>query len=192
MIAIATDAQPPGKHDSLQVQAEVYAYISERLRRYFLDRDKSLDTETFDAVLVRQPASLVDFQRRLDAVQSFLGHESASSLAAANKRIANILKKADEQEHGEVKEKLLQDDAELALWSALKTTRDSLAPMLEAREYAAALDELATLRGVVDTFFDDVMVMADDEAVKTNRLALLAELRALFLNVADISKLAIA
>jgi glycyl-tRNA synthetase beta chain len=192
MIAIATDAQPPGKHDSLQVQAEVYAYISERLRRYFLDRDKSLDTETFDAVLVRQPASLVDFQRRLDAVQSFLGHESASSLAAANKRIANILKKADEQEHGAVEEKLLRDDAELALWSALKTTRDSLAPMLEAREYAAALDELATLRGVVDTFFDDVMVMADDEAVKTNRLALLAELRALFLNVADISKLAIA
>ena len=65
------------------MQEEVYAYISERLRRYFLDRDSSLDTETFDAVLVRQPASLVDFQRRLDAVQSFLGHESASSLAAA-------------------------------------------------------------------------------------------------------------
>jgi glycyl-tRNA synthetase beta chain len=192
MIAIATDAQPPGKHDSLEVQAEVYAYISERLRRYFLDRDKSLDTETFDAVLVRQPASLVDFQRRLDAVQSFLGHESASSLAAANKRIANILKKADEDGGGGVNEKLLQDDAELALWSALKTTRASLDPLLEAREYTAALDKLATLRGVVDTFFDDVLVMADDEAVKNNRLALLAELRALFLNVADISKLAIA
>jgi glycyl-tRNA synthetase beta chain len=192
MIAIATDAQPPGKHESVEVQAEVYAYISERLRRYFLDRDTALDTETFDAVLVRQPASLVDFQRRLDAVQSFLGHASASSLAAANKRIANILKKADTHEGGEVKEKLLQDDAELALWSALKTTRASLQPMLEAREYTAALDELATLRGVVDAFFDDVMVMADDEALKNNRLALLAELRALFLNVADISKLAIA
>ena len=192
MITIAVDAQPSGKHDSVDVQAEVYAYISERLRRYFLDRDTSLDTETFDAVLVRQPASLLDFLRRLDAVQSFLGHESASSLAAANKRIANILKKADKHDGGEVKEKLLQDDAELALWSALKTTRESLAPMLEAREYTAALDELATLRGVVDTFFDDVMVMADNEAVKNNRLALLAELRALFLNVADISKLAIA
>jgi glycyl-tRNA synthetase beta chain len=192
MITVAVDAQPSGKHDSVDVQAEVYAYISERLRRYFLDRDTSLDTETFDAVLVRQPASLLDFLRRLDAVQSFLGHESASSLAAANKRIANILKKADKQDGSEVKEKLLQDDAELALWSALKTTRESLAPMLEAREYTAALDELATLRGVVDTFFDDVMVMADNEAVKNNRLALLTELRALFLNVADISKLAIA
>jgi glycyl-tRNA synthetase beta chain len=192
MIAIAVDAQPPGKHDSQEVQEEVYAYISERLRRYFLDRDTSLDTETFDAVLVRQPASLLDFQRRLNAVQSFLGHASASSLAAANKRIANILKKADEQGGGEVKEKLLQDDAELALWAALKTTREALLPMLEAREYTAALDELATLRGVVDTFFDDVMVMADNEAVRNNRLVLLAELRALFLNVADISKLAIA
>ena len=192
MIAIAVDAQPAGKHDSQEVQEEVYAYISERLRRYFLDRDTSLDTETFDAVLVRQPASLLDFQRRLNAVQSFLGHASASSLAAANKRIANILKKADEQDGGEVKEKLLQDDAELALWSALKTTREALLPMLEAREYTAALDELATLRGVVDTFFDDVMVMADNEAVRNNRLVLLAELRALFLNVADISKLAIA
>jgi glycyl-tRNA synthetase beta chain len=125
-------------------------------------------------------------------VQTFLGHTSASSLAAANKRIANILKKAGEHDDGEVNEKLLHDDAELALWSALKTTRDSLGPMLEAREYTAVLDELATLRDVVDTFFDDVMVMADDDAVKNNRLALLAELRALFLNVADISKLAIA
>lgn len=192
MIAVAVEAQPPGKHDALDVQADVYAYISERLRRYFLDRDKSLATETFDAVLVRQPSSLLDFQRRLDALQSFLGHESASSLAAANKRIANILKKADVNDGGAVKEKLLQDAAELALWSALQRTRDLLDPLLEAREYAAALDELATLRGVVDTFFDDVMVMADNEAVKNNRLALLAELRALFLNVADISKLAIA
>jgi glycyl-tRNA synthetase beta chain len=192
MIAAAVDAQPPGKYEAEAVQAELYAYISERLRRYFLDRDTALDTETFDAVLVRQPVSLVDFHRRLDAVQSFIGHESASSLAAANKRIANILRKADQQGNAKVKEKLLQDDAELALWSALKTTREALKPLLAAREYAAALDRLATLRGVVDAFFDDVMVMAENDAVKNNRLALLAELRALFLNVADISKLAIA
>lgn len=81
---------------------------------------------------------------------------------------------------------------ESALWAALKKARESVTPMLEAREYTAALDELATLRGVVDSFFDDVMVMADDAAVKNNRLTLLAELRALFLGVADISKLAIA
>jgi glycyl-tRNA synthetase beta chain len=192
LIAAAVEAQPPGKHDPATVQDDLYAYISERLRRYFLDRDSSLDTETFDAVLVRQPTSLVDFERRLGAVQAFIGHDSASSLAAANKRIANILKKADTGKDLAVKEKLLQDDAERALWSALVATRERIAPMLEEHQYTAALDQLATLRGVVDKFFDDVMVMADDRAVRNNRLALLTELRALFLGVADISRLAIA
>lgn len=192
LIAAAVDVQPPGKHDAATVQDDLHAYVSERLRRYFLDRDASLDTETFDAVLVREPASLVDFERRLGAVQAFIAHESSSSLAAANKRIANILKKAEVEDSVPVREKLLQDDAERALWSALATTRDRVAPMLADREYTAALDELATLRGVIDTFFDDVMVMADDDAVRNNRLALLSELRALFLGVADISRLAIA
>jgi glycyl-tRNA synthetase beta chain len=192
MIAVSVDAQPPGKLDAAELQAELYAYISERLRRYFLDRDSGLDTETFDAVLVRQPSSLVDFERRLDAVQAFIKLDAASSLAAANKRIANILKQAGDQGDVAIKEKLLTDTAELALWSALKAARESLDPMLEQREYTAALNELAQLRGVIDKFFDDVMVMADDDATKTNRLALLAELRALFLDVADISRLAIA
>ena len=124
-------------------------------------------------------------------MQAFIALEPAASLAAANKRIANILKKADGAE-AEVKEKLLEDGAELALWNALKAARDNVGPKLDEREYTAALDELATLRGAVDTFFDDVMVMADDESVRNNRLALLTELRALFLGIADISKLAIA
>ncbi|MGI9270218.1 MAG: glycine--tRNA ligase subunit beta [Woeseiaceae bacterium] len=192
MIAVAVAAQPSGKLAPADVQEGLYSYISERLRRYFLDRDTSLDTETFDAVLVRRPSSLVDFERRLDAVQAFIQLDSASSLAAANKRIANILKQAGEQGDSVVKEKLLKDDAELALWSALQSARTSLDPMLEQREYTEALGELAKLRGVVDTFFDDVMVMADDNATKTNRLALLNQLRALFLDVADISRLAIA
>lgn len=192
LIAAAVDAQPAGKHDPTEVQADLSTYISERLRRYFLDRDTSLDTETFDAVLVRRPSSLVDFERRLTAVQTFIGHESASSLAAANKRIANILKKADTLDDVSVNEKLLEDAAEKALWSSLASTRETVEPMLAARDYTAALDALATLRGVVDAFFDDVMVMADDAAVRNNRLALLTELRALFLGVADISRLAIA
>ena len=101
------------------------------------------------------------------------------------------MKKADGADAA-VKEKLLEDGAELALWNALQAARDNVEPKLEEREYTAALDELATLRGAVDTFFDDVMVMADDESVRNNRLALLTELRALFLGIADISKLAIA
>jgi glycyl-tRNA synthetase beta chain len=191
MIGVAAEAQPAGKVGAAEVQAELYTYISERLRRYFLDRDAGLDTETFDAVLVRQPASLVDFELRLAAVQAFLRLEPASSLAAANKRIANILKQAEEPDTTAVKEKLLKDAAEIALWAALKDARKAQQPLLEQREYTAALSELAKLRGVIDTFFDDVMVMADDKATRSNRLALLGELRALFLNVADISRLAI-
>ena len=91
-----------------------------------------------------------------------------------------------------VKEKLLKEAAELELWAALKAARKTLDPMLKRREYTAALSELAKLRRVVDQFFDDVMVMVEDKATRKNRLALLTELRALFLDVADVSKLAIA
>ncbi|MDA1064166.1 MAG: glycine--tRNA ligase subunit beta [Proteobacteria bacterium] len=192
MIRVAAEAQPVGKIGAADVQAELLTYVSERLRRYFLDRDTGLAAETFDAVLVREPSSLVDFELRLLAVQAFIGLDSASSLAAANKRIANILKQAGEPGAATVNEKLLREDAELALWDALKAARDSQPPLLERREYTAALNELAKLRGVVDAFFDGVMVMADDKGVRSNRLALLTELRELFLNVADISRLAVA
>lgn len=192
LIDVAVDAQPAGKADNAAVSEALYTFISERLRRYFLDRDTSLDTETFDAVLARHPSSLVDFERRLSAVQAFIKLESASSLAAANKRIANILKQADADDDISVVQKRLKDDAELELWSALESARATVQPLLESRDYAEALNELAELRGPVDRFFDDVMVMADDAAVRNNRLALLRELRALFLDVADISRLAIA
>ncbi len=192
MITKAVEVQPQGKFDPEEICAALYSFINERLRRYFLDRDAGLDTETFDAVLARQPSSLVDFERRLGAVQAFITLPSASSLAAANKRIANILKKAGDQGALAVKEKLLKEAAELELWAALKAARETLDPMLERREYTAALSELAKLRSVVDQFFDDVMVMVEDKATRKNRLALLTELRALFLDVADVSKLAIA
>jgi glycyl-tRNA synthetase beta chain len=191
LIAAAVDAQPPGKADKDELGADLYTFVTERLRRYFLDRDTGLATETFDAVLARKPSSLVDFDRRLSAVQAFIKLEPASSLAAANKRIANILKKAEQQSDAAVKEKLLTDPAELALWGALRGARESVTPLLEAREYTKALTTLAALREPIDRFFDDVLVMADDKATKNNRLALLSELRALFLDVADISRLSI-
>ena len=190
-IDAAIAAQPKGTAEPDDLSEALYAFISERLRRYFLDRDADLATETFDAVLARRPSSLVDFQRRLEAVQAFIKLDAASSLAAANKRIANILKKAGTLNDAPVKEKLLTDAAEQALWSALGTARGAVTPMLESREYTNALTTLAGLREPVDTFFDDVMVMADDEATRNNRLALLGELRALFLDVADISRLSI-
>lgn len=192
LIAKAVAEQPAGTANSEEVTADLYAFISERLRRYFLDRDTHLAVETFDAVMVRHPASLVDFDRRLAAVQTFSRLEQAESLAAANKRIANILRKAGDPVGLTVKDKLLEPGAELTLHNALRNSREKVLPMLEQRRYAEILNELADLRDPVDRFFDDVMVMADDETIKNNRLALLGELRALFLDVADISRLSIA
>ena len=192
MVGLALELQPAGKTPSEELAAEVYGFITERLRRYCLDRDGSLDTQTFDAVMARQPASLVDFELRLHAVQAFLELEEAQSLASANKRIANILRQADVGDDLVAREKLLVDDAEKTLFAALKQAEDTVRPLLESRDYTEVLRELAGLRAAVDQFFDDVMVMVDDESLKNNRLALLGELRALFLDVADLSRLSIA
>jgi glycyl-tRNA synthetase beta chain len=191
LLAKAAAEQPEGKLNNEELAAELYSFITDRLRHYFLDRDAGLRTETFDAVMVRQPASLVDFDRRLAAVQTFARLEQAESLAAANKRIANILRKAGDPVGLVVKAKLFELEGERALHNALQNSREKVAPMLEQRRYAEILNELADLRDPVDRFFDEVMVMADDEAVKNNRLALLGELRALFLDVADVSRLSI-
>jgi len=191
LIATAVKLQPKSKADSEELGTELYVFITDRLRRYFLDRDAGLATETFDSVMARRPASLVDFDRRLAAVQTFARLEQAESLAAANKRIANILRKAGDTSGKKVSKKLFEHDAETVLANALYNARDKVLPMIETRSYAEALNELANLREPVDRYFDDVMVMAEDAAVRDNRLALLAELRALFLDVADISRLSL-
>jgi len=191
LIAKAIAVQPESKLSAEELSNDLYAFISDRLRRYFLDRDTGLATETFEAVLLRHPVSLVDFDRRLAAVQTFARLEQAESLAAANKRIANILRKAGDPEGLSVDKKLMEEDAERALQNALDNARRKVSPMLKVRAYAEVLNELADLSDPIDRFFDDVMVMAEDEAVKNNRLALLGELRALFLRVADISRLSL-
>jgi glycyl-tRNA synthetase beta chain len=191
LVEQAADLQPAGVTPAPEVAEEVFAFINDRLRRYFLDNDPSLATETFDAVLARAPVSLVDFGKRLSAVQSFLAHDAAESLAAANKRIANILRKADIDRPGETRAELFEEDAEQALYHALAETAKNVRPMIEAGAYTEALEALAGLRAPVDRYFDEVMVMTDDDRLRNNRLALLGELRALFLNVADISRLAI-
>ncbi len=188
LIHVAVDAQP-SRADNDAVADELYSFITERSRRYFLDRDATLATETFDAVLARRPTSLVDFESRLSALKSFLKLKEAASLAAANKRIANILKK--ESTEATVDAALLTDPAETALADALGTAQNQTAPLIAARDYGQALTQLAALRDPIDRFFDDVMVMADDPAVRSNRLALLREVRALFGDIADVSRLAI-
>lgn len=191
LVEQASALQPAGDTPAADVADEVFAFITDRLRRYFLDRDAGLATETFDAVLARAPVSPVDFGNRLAAVQAFIGHDAAESLAAANKRIANILRKAEIDRPGETRPELFEEDAEQALHHALTETAKNVRPMIAARAYTEALEALAELRAPVDRYFDEVMVMTDDEKVRNNRLALLGELRALFLGVADISRLGI-
>lgn len=171
--------------------ADVYEFIVERLRGWYLERD-AFSAEMFEAVRVQQLASLSDFDARIKAVAIFVENDAAESLAAANKRIANILRQAEFAGAGEADSALFEEDAERALFEALVTARDAVAGLLGQRRYQQVLARLAELRAPVDHFFDDVMVMADDDAVRNNRLALLASLRAQFLNVADISRLSIA
>jgi len=192
VIAHAVRLQPADVTDDGSVTEDIYAFIAERLRGYFQDRDDTLATETLDAVMARQPASLVDFADRLAAVKDFLKLDEATSLAAANKRIANILKKSAADLGGEVDVALLAEAAEKALHEELERVGQAVRPMIEQHAYTEALRALAALKDPVDHFFDEVMVMADDDAIRKNRLTLLGELRTLFLGIADVSRLSVA
>jgi glycyl-tRNA synthetase beta chain len=191
-VKAAVIQQPVAGEDHGEVRIALYEFILDRLKSYFLEQQASLNAEMFEAVRARQPSSLVDFAQRLAAVAVFIELEEAVSLAAANKRTANILRQAGVEESDELASldlSLLVDDAERVLYHAMQSARKDVTPLIAERDYGAAMRRLAELRSPVDAFFDDVMVMADDEALRTNRLALLAELRSLFLGVADISRL---
>jgi glycyl-tRNA synthetase beta chain len=178
----------PAPSDALQEQ--VYDYVMERLRAYYLEAaGTTITTEMFDAVLSNRPPSPLDFDARLRAVEGFLKLEAAASLAAANKRIVNILRKADRPATTDVRPGLLQLDAERRLHAALEQLRPEVEPLLARRDYTEALQRLARLREPVDAFFDSVMVMDENADLRGNRLGLLAALRQLFLHTADLSRL---
>jgi glycyl-tRNA synthetase beta chain len=140
-------------------------------------------------VLATQPRSPLDFDARLRALSAFLELPEATSLAAANKRIANILRKTENVASIEVDIEALREPAEVRLYDAMRGLRDAVSSATERREYTAALGQLAQLRPAVDGFFDEVMVMAEDPKLRANRLALLFGLRGLFGGVADLSRL---
>ena len=144
--------------------------------------------DTVAAVLAQRPDRLDDLADKLQAVESFKKLPEAAALAAANKRVQNLLKKADAQ-LGAVQENLLQEDAERALFAATQALRPTVQAALAKHDFQAALTALAAVKPQVDAFFDNVMVMADDAAVKQNRLNLLNELSQLMNAVADISLL---
>tara|TARA_R110001583_G_scaffold2536_10_gene18314 strand:- start:40711 stop:42777 length:2067 start_codon:yes stop_codon:yes gene_type:complete len=145
--------------------------------------------ELIQSVLERRPTKPVDFEKRIKAVAKFQTLPEAAPIAAANKRISNILAKVKEEINSNVDANLLQEDAEKALSEILEALESKLSPLFLEGDYESALFELASLQSPVDAFFDNVMVMADDLAVKNNRLALLNRLRNLFLQVADVSVL---
>lgn len=173
--------------DVVKTRDLVHGFILERLRGYSLEKEYRPDE--FEAVLAVSPQSLVDFEHRLKAVQGFRRLAEAESLAAANKRIRNILRKSDEPVVAVVDDAALVEPAEKALLEAAREARKSILPSLEQRDYTSVLSRLAMLRQPVDGFFDGVMVMADEPALRKNRLGLLAMIEGLFLDVADISKL---
>lgn len=184
-----------GQEDTTGTQ--IYDFIMERLRAYYLERvtaagpaaAATLSSEMFDAVLATRPVSPLDFDARLKALAAFLELPEATSLATANKRIANILRKSGERPQTEVEVEHLREPAEVRLFDAMQSLRESVSTSLARREYAAALGRLAQLRPPVDAFFEQVMVMDEDPKLRANRLTLLAQLHGLFGGIADLSRL---
>jgi glycyl-tRNA synthetase beta chain len=175
------------KLTNAKVVDEVIEFMLGRFRTWYQDEGHSVDT--IQAVLARRPTRPADFDARVKAVTHFRTLDEAATLAAANKRVSNILAKSTDVLYDHVHASVLKEPAELKLATHLVVLRDKLEPLFAAGQYREALVQLATLREPVDAFFDQVMVMADDEAVRINRLTLLSKLRELFLQVADISVL---
>ncbi|AMN48476.1 glycyl-tRNA synthetase beta chain [Steroidobacter denitrificans] len=189
LIEAAVGLQPVPAPDG--VAQDIWAYLMERLRSSYLEShsNRAVTTELFDAVIGSDPHSPVDIDIRLRALEGFLILPQAASLASANKRIANLLRKAPENISGAVDTAYLQDAAEHRLFDHVVAMERAVNPLFARREYTEALTQLASLRDDVDRFFDAVMIMADEPEVRANRLALLVRLRDLFLQVADLSRL---
>jgi glycyl-tRNA synthetase beta chain len=181
---------------ALPAFGELIGKPSEALLAFFQDRlavslrDQGYSAQEVDAVLALQPPRLGDVPRRLAAVRAFSALPEAASLAAANKRVGNILKKAEGTVEAQVDPALLKEAAEGALFEALQAAAPAARAAFEQGDYGASLQALAVLKAPVDAFFDGVMVNADDPALKANRLGLLATLHAAMNQVADISRLA--
>ncbi|MDR0779662.1 MAG: glycine--tRNA ligase subunit beta [Pseudomonadales bacterium] len=166
---------------------DIVAFINERLRAYYADQHIAADV--FLAVDAVRPQSPLEFDARIKAVAHFATLTDAQALASANKRVGNILQKAATTPPAQCSTALLQEPAEHALATALYGVRAVADPLLASSRFTEALATMATLRAPVDAFFDQVMVNAEDPALRHNRLALLSELRQLFLRIADISLL---
>lgn len=178
------------KLTNAETQSQVVDFVLGRFTA--LLQDQAIAIDVIQAVAARRPTKPADYLARVHAVDKFRALEEAEALAAANKRVANILAKQNVEvtDTVNIDESLLAEEAEKALYIELKAAQKEVDIAVPSQDYTRILTALATLRNVIDNFFDNVMVMADDEAIKNNRLALLSLLRQLFLTTADISILA--
>ena len=175
------------KVDASSAVESAYSFVMDRLKAYY--QDQGINSDTVNSVASLQPKQPLDFDQRVKAVADFRSLPESESLAAANKRISNILKKVETKIPSAVDEKLLNEDAEKTLFKAVIALQKSVKPLYANGEYSKALTSLAVLRDDVDNFFDNIMVMDEDLSLRDNRLALLSQLRGLFLEVADLSRL---
>ncbi len=176
------------RYQQQDVRQQLYDFIFDRLRAWYVDA--GTNAKIYLCVRALNPASPLDFHRRVEAVADFAGRPEAAALAAANKRVSNLLDKSSEAAGQDaVAAELLSEAAEKQLLLRLEEQSEAVAPLFEAGDYREGLTRLAGLRDDVDNFFDEVMVMVDDPSLRANRLRLLRELRDLFLQVADISLL---
>nr|WP_314578208.1 glycine--tRNA ligase subunit beta [uncultured Pseudomonas sp.] len=175
------------KVKSAGLAEQVLEFIFDRLRARY--EDEGVDVSVYLSVRALQPGSALDFDQRVQAVQAFRKLPEAAALAAVNKRVSNLLSKAEGSIAQTVEPKYFDNANEFSLYSAIQQADQAVAPMSANRQYNEALARLAALREPVDAFFEAVMVNAEDASVRANRYALLARLRNLFLGVADISLL---
>ena len=169
------------------VAKQVLDFISGRYRAYY--QDQKIAVDVIQAVLANAPSKPLDFDKRINAVTHFKTLAESATLAAANKRVGNILVKFKGELFSEFNQDLASETAEKELAANFDTVKVKVIPLMADKDYQSALAELAALKEPIDNFFDNVMVMADDEQVKTNRLTLLSEIRNSFFAIADISLL---
>lgn len=176
-----------GKVKQTGLAEQVLEFVFDRLRARY--EDEGVDVSVYLSVRALQPGSALDFDQRVQAVQAFRKLPEADALAAVNKRVSNLLSKAEGLGSTDVDPGLFADAKEFSLNSAIAKAEHAVKPLIAERNYAEALARLATLREPVDAFFEAVMINAEDASVRKNRYAMLARLRGLFINIADISVL---
>lgn len=185
LFAWAANALAPKLECGDDVLTEVEGFVVQRARGHY--REQGYATELVSAVLAAPWTHVPDLESRLAALQAFMGRNEAESLAAANKRIGNILRKAEEPAADSIDAELLNIEEERALFDAIERISKQIEPLLARSEYAESLEALAALHAPVDAFFDTVMVMDEDPSLRRNRLAILARLKGLFDEIADLS-----